>query len=161
MKRFHVHVSVADLNQSVQFYSQLFGQAPARQEGDYAKWMLDDPRINFAISTRSATTGVDHFGVQVDSEAELAALRARACGSGAEILDEGQTQCCYAVSDKHWVVDPQGVPWEHFVTMGEARQFGTAKRAGETLITEAPFTGQETTTKEESRQDAPNRSCCG
>lgn len=171
MKRFHVHVSVADLNQSVQFYSQLFGQAPARQEGDYAKWMLDDPRINFAISTRSATTGVDHFGVQVDSEAELAALRARACGSGAEILDEGQTQCCYAVSDKHWVVDPQGVPWEHFVTMGEARQFGTAKRAGEALaaetqaaeaqITETAVAGQETTMKEASRQDAPNRSCCG
>lgn len=160
MKRFHVHVSVADLNESVAFYSRLFAQPPAREEADYAKWMLDDPRINFAISTRSATTGVDHFGVQVDSEEELLALRHRACQSGAEILDEGKAQCCYAVSDKHWVVDPQGVPWEHFVTMGEARQFGTATRAAASAPDEVSAHSR-TPDQGENRQDAPAGSCCG
>lgn len=124
MKRFHVHVAVRDLAESIAFYSKLFGQAPARQEDDYAKWMLDYPRINFAISDRSAATGLDHFGFQVEDEAALADLKAQAQSAGAAILEQGETQCCYARSEKHWTVDPQGLAWEHFVTMGDARAFG-------------------------------------
>lgn len=127
MKRFHVHVAVKNLAESITFYSKLFGQAPARQEKDYAKWMLDDPRINFAISDRFSTIGVDHFGFQVEDEAALAALKAQAESADAAILDEGETQCCYARSDKHWVRDPQGLAWEHFVTMGDVLTFGTDK----------------------------------
>jgi catechol 2,3-dioxygenase-like lactoylglutathione lyase family enzyme len=125
MKRLHVHLGVADLERSIEFYSRLFGQAPSRQESDYAKWMLEDPRINFAISARGGATGIDHLGIQVDSEAELAELhqRARAADESA-MLEEGETTCCYAHSEKHWAVDPQGVAWEHFYTMGEVREFG-------------------------------------
>lgn len=117
MKRFHVHVHVADLAASLAFYSKLFATAPTRTETDYAKWMLDDPRINFAISTRGGTPGVDHLGMQTDDAAELAELKARAGAAGMAVLDEGRTTCCYARSDKHWVTDPQGVAWEHFHTL--------------------------------------------
>ena len=126
MKRLHIHLGVADLDRSVDFYSHLFGQAPSRRESDYAKWMLEDPRINFAISARTSATGVDHLGIQVDSEAELAELheRARAADHSA-VLEEGETTCCYAHSEKHWTVDPQGVAWEHFHTMSEVQEFGS------------------------------------
>jgi len=117
MKRFHVHVHVDDLAKSVAFYSKLFAAEPARVEGDYAKWMLDDPRINFAISTRAGKPGVDHLGFQTDDAAELAELKARAEAADIALFDEGQTSCCYARSDKHWVTDPQGIAWEHFHTL--------------------------------------------
>jgi predicted enzyme related to lactoylglutathione lyase len=117
MKRFHVHVHVDDLGKSVAFYSNLFAAQPTRLEADYAKWMLDDPRINFAISTRGAKPGVDHLGFQTDSDEELAELRIRAQTADMAVLDEDETTCCYARSDKHWITDPQGIAWEHFHTL--------------------------------------------
>jgi len=117
MKRFHVHTHVQDLQASIAFYSRLFGAQPARIEADYAKWMLEDPRLNFAISTRGDKPGVDHFGMQVDSQEELAALRSQAQAAGAALQDEGETTCCYSRSDKHWITDPQGIAWEQFQTL--------------------------------------------
>ncbi len=129
MKRFHVHLHVNDLAESIAFYSKLFAVEPARVEGDYAKWMLEDPRLNFAISTRGAATGVDHLGIQVDEAAELAVLRVRAEAADLALLDEVQTTCCYARSDKHWITDPQGVAWEHFQTLGNVPVFGNPAKA--------------------------------
>ena len=123
MKRFHVHVHVEDLDKSIRFYSKLFAAEPARVEGDYAKWMLEDPRINFAISTRAGKPGVDHLGFQTDDADELAALKARAEAADMALLDEGETSCCYARSEKHWVTDPQGIAWEHFHTLGNIPVF--------------------------------------
>lgn len=129
MKRFHVHVRVDDLQASVAFYAKLFAAEPTRQESDYAKWMLDDPRINFAISTRGGAPGVDHLGLQADSEEELAELRARAEAADLVLLDAGETSCCYARSDKHWITDPQGIAWEHFRTLGDIPVYGEAGAA--------------------------------
>lgn len=126
MKRFHVHLHVRDLAQSVAFYSKLFAAEPVRLEADYAKWMLDDPRLNFAISTRGELPGVDHLGFQVDEAEELGTLKARAEAADMALLDEGETTCCYARSDKHWVVDPQGLAWEHFQTLGNIPVFREA-----------------------------------
>ena len=123
MKRFHVHVHVDDLSKSVAFYSKLFAAEPTRVEDDYAKWMLDDPRINFAISMRGSAVGVDHLGFQVDDADELAELKARAEAADMALLDEGETTCCYARSDKHWVTDPQGIAWEHFHSLGNIPVF--------------------------------------
>ena len=123
MKRFHVHTHVDNLSASIAFYSKMFAAEPTRVEGDYAKWMLEDPRINFAISTRGDKPGIDHLGFQTDSEAELAELKARAEAADVTLLDEGQTTCCYARSDKHWITDPQGIAWEHFHTLGDIPVF--------------------------------------
>lgn len=132
MKRFHVHAHVADLSASIAFYTRLFGVGPTRREADYAKWMLEDPRLNFAISTRGSTPGVDHLGIQVDDEAELAALKARAeAADRGALLDEGATSCCYAKSEKHWVTDPQGIAWEHFHTLGDIPVFREGAPAAE------------------------------
>ena len=127
MKRFHVHLHVDDLATSIGFYSKLFATEPARREGDYAKWMLDDPALNFAISTRGAATGIDHLGLQTDDPAELAAMKASAESAGAALLDEGTTTCCYARSQKHWVTDPQGIAWEQFHTLGNIPVFNEAQ----------------------------------
>lgn len=130
MKRFHVHVHVEDLARNIDFYSKMFGTQPARVEADYAKWMLDDPAVNFAISTRGhGHTGLDHLGIQVDNDADLAAMKARAQAADLSLIDEGATTCCYARSDKHWVVDPQGLPWEHFQTLGSIPVFREAEQA--------------------------------
>lgn len=123
MKRFHVHAHVEDLQASIAFYSRLFGAAPTRTESDYAKWMIEDPRINFAISTRGQAPGVDHLGIQAESAEELAELKARAAAADAALLDEGSTSCCYAKSNKHWVTDPQGIAWEHFQTLSDIPVF--------------------------------------
>ena len=123
MKRFHVHVRVQDLQQSVAFYSKLFAAEPTRTESDYAKWMLDDPRINFAISTRGSEQGIDHLGIQGESPEELAELSARASEANMAVFDEGTTTCCYARSEKHWLMDPQGIPWEHFHTLADIPVF--------------------------------------
>lgn len=125
MKRLHVHVAVPDIEQSVRFYSTLFGAAPVKVESDYAKWMLEDPRVNFAISRRGARTpGIDHVGVQVDSRAELDELSARLKAAGAATFDEEAVTCCYAKGDKTWVDDPAGVRWETFFTFGDATTYG-------------------------------------
>jgi catechol 2,3-dioxygenase-like lactoylglutathione lyase family enzyme len=129
MKRFHVHLHVDDLARNIAFYSKLFAAAPTRVEGDYAKWMLEDPRLNFAISTRGAKAGIDHLGFQTDDEAGLAELRQRAEAADRSVLDEGKTTCCYARSDKHWVTDPQGIAWEHFHTLANIPVFNEASAA--------------------------------
>lgn len=127
MKRFHVHVHVDDLQASIAFYTRLFGAEPTRVESDYAKWMIDDPRLNFAISTRGASAGIDHLGIQADTEEELAELKARAGAADSALLDEGATTCCYARSEKHWVTDPQGIAWEHYRTLGSIAVFREVK----------------------------------
>jgi catechol 2,3-dioxygenase-like lactoylglutathione lyase family enzyme len=124
MKRLHVHVAVEDLKRSIDFYSALFGDRPAVVKPDYAKWMLDDPRVNFAISDRSRAPGVDHLGIQVESPGELAALAGRLKAAGETTRDQAATTCCYARSDKSWVEDPSGVRWETFHTFGEATVYG-------------------------------------
>jgi catechol 2,3-dioxygenase-like lactoylglutathione lyase family enzyme len=138
MKRFHVHLHVDDLARSIGFYSKLFAAAPTRVEADYAKWMLDDPRINFAISTRGAQPGIDHLGFQVDDAAELAELKDRAAAADMALLDEGQTTCCYARSEKHWVTDPQGIAWEQFHTLSDIPVFREAAPAAAACCTPAP-----------------------
>ena len=130
MKRFHVHLHVDDLPQSIGFYSKLFAAEPARAESDYAKWMLEDPRVNFAISTRGGRPGIDHLGIQTDDAEELAALKARAEAADLALLDEGATTCCYARSEKHWITDPQGVAWEHFHTLANIPVFSEASGVG-------------------------------
>ena len=124
MKRMHLHVSVPDLAQSIQFYETLFGAPATMVKDDYAKWMLDDPRVNFAISQRERAAGVDHIGIQVDSAAELAELATRLKAAGATTFDQEATTCCYAQSDKTWVNDPAGVRWETFFTFGDATSYG-------------------------------------
>lgn len=127
MKRFHVHVGVTDLDQSIAFYSGLFGQAPSVTKPDYAKWMLDDPRINFAISQRSgAVKGVEHLGLQVEDQGELAEVYGKLAAAGRPVLEEGATTCCYARSEKSWIADPDGVVWEAFLTKGEATIYGAS-----------------------------------
>lgn len=123
MKRLHLHVSVPDLVQSIQFYETLFGVPATVVRDDYAKWMLDEPRVNFAISTHRAP-GLDHVGIQVDSAEELGELAGRLKAAGAKTFDEADTTCCYAKSDKSWVSDPAGLRWETFYTFGEATTYG-------------------------------------
>jgi len=124
MKRFHVHVSVSDLAESVPFYSQLFGAEPSVRKSDYAKWMLEDPRVNFAISQRGAPPGVQHLGIQVENRAELEEVYERLQRAERPVLEEGATTCCYAESEKSWIADPQGVQWETFLTTGESTVYG-------------------------------------
>jgi catechol 2,3-dioxygenase-like lactoylglutathione lyase family enzyme len=126
MKRFHVHVAVADLERSIGFYANLFGHAPSVRKPDYAKWMLEDPRLNFAISTRAGEYGVRHLGLQVDSREELDAVAATLHRAEAAVLTEEGATCCYARSDKNWVHDPDGVSWETFHSYGEATEYGSA-----------------------------------
>ena len=123
MKHFHVHLSVTNLEDSIGFYSTLFGTAPSVRKPDYAKWMLDDPRVNFAISQRGGTVGVDHLGLQADDGAELEEIGARLLAADKVTLAEQGTTCCYAHSDKYWAEDPQGVRWETFHTHGEATTY--------------------------------------
>jgi catechol 2,3-dioxygenase-like lactoylglutathione lyase family enzyme len=124
MKRFHVHMSVGDLNRSIQFYTELFGSQPSVLKSDYAKWMLDDPRVNFAISQRGAALGVQHLGIQVEDRAELEEVYGRLRSATGPVLEEGATTCCYAKSEKSWIDDPQGVQWETFLTTGESTVYG-------------------------------------
>lgn len=134
MKRFHVHMHVADLDKSIGFYSKLFAAEPVRVESDYAKWMLEDPRLNFAISTRAAQPGIDHLGFQTDDAEELDALKARVEAADMALLDEGETTCCYARSEKHWITDPQGIAWEHFHTLSNIPVFSEAQTVGAAAV---------------------------
>ncbi|WP_374529216.1 ArsI/CadI family heavy metal resistance metalloenzyme [Novosphingobium sp.] len=125
MKRFHVHVGVENLDQSIAFYSSLFGAEPSVTKADYAKWMLEDPRINFAISVREgAVKGIEHLGIQVEDQAELAEVYGRLQAADRPVLEEGATTCCYAKSEKSWIADPDGVVWEAFLTSGESTVYG-------------------------------------
>ncbi len=140
MKRFHVHVGVTDLNASIRFYSGLFDAKPAVIESDYAKWMLEEPRLNFAISTRSEKNGLDHLGFQADSEAELEMLHRRLEATQGPVVAQKGTACCYAESDKYWTVDPAGIAWESFHTLGRVPVFG--ERAAEGSACCAPALSQ-------------------
>lgn len=125
MKRMHVHLGVSDLDQSIAFYSGLFGQQPTVTKPDYAKWMLDDPRVNFAISQKDgAAKGIEHLGIQVEDQVELAEVYGRLQAADRPVLEEGATTCCYAQSEKSWIADPDGVVWEAFLTKGEATVYG-------------------------------------
>ena len=127
MKRLHVHVAVDDLDTAISFYSTLFAADPSVVKPDYAKWMLDDPRVNFAISMRGAKTGLNHLGIQVESESELAEVYGRLKQADRPVLEEGKTTCCYAQSEKSWIDDPAGIAWEAFLTTGESTSYGTSK----------------------------------
>ncbi len=125
MKRLHIHVGVDDLESSIAFYNGLFGAEPASIKPDYAKWVLEDPRINFAISQHcGAAKGVEHLGIQVEDAAELAEVYGRLKAAGGPVLEEGETTCCYAKSEKNWISDPDGLVWEAFLTHGEATVYG-------------------------------------
>ena len=137
MKRMHIHVGVESLDQGIKFYSALFDKPPVKTKSDYAKWMLDDPRLNFAISTRTGSTGVNHLGLQVDEEGEMEELRERLKRADMSLFDEGETVCCYARSDKSWVTDPAGVAWEAYRTMAEARAY-TSDEASTGTIADSP-----------------------
>ena len=125
MKRMHIHVTVDSIDQSVQFYNILFGSEPTKIRSDYAKWMLDDPRVNFAISTHGEKAGVDHLGIQVEQEAELAEMRGRFNAANLDTFDDGEVDCCYAHGDKAWLTDPAGVAWENYQTMHDVQHYGS------------------------------------
>jgi len=131
MKRFHVHVAVHDLRQSIRFYSSLFGAAPSVTKDDYAKWMLDDPRVNFAISTRGAKAGLDHLGLQAETDAELEEIGSRLAQADVSVTPQKGAACCYAKSDKYWTIDPQGIAWESFHTLDSVPVYGGDTAAGE------------------------------
>ena len=157
MKRLHVHLGVADLESSIRFYSALFAAEPSVRHDDYAKWQLEDPRVNFAISTRGRAPGLDHLGIQVESAAELKEIEGRLAAADLPALAQTGAACCYAKSDKHWTLDPQGVAWESFHTLGQIPVFGADSRdAGQPAATGccAP--------KREALEPAlAKRSCCG
>ena len=141
MKRFHIHVGVKNIETSVQFYSTLFGQKPVKQKEDYAKWLLEDPRLNFAISTRSGHVGVNHLGIQVEEPAELEEITERLKKADLGVYDEGEVTCCYAESNKAWVKDPSGVAWEAYQNMADADIFSEGE--------------------EESSDEDDSEGCCG
>jgi catechol 2,3-dioxygenase-like lactoylglutathione lyase family enzyme len=163
MKRLHVHVAVEDLAQSVRFYSSLFAAEPTVLKGDYAKWMLDDPRVNFAISQRGGTPGVEHLGIQVESAEELQEIYGRLREAGRPVLEEGATTCCYVKSEKSWVADPQNVAWETFLTVGDSTVYGDSPdlepiKATEPCCTPETPQGVCCEPKHERPADA---ACCG
>jgi len=137
MKRLHVHTRVSDLAESVRFYTTLFSAAPDVIKPDYAKWMLDDPRVNFAISADAADPGIDHLGIQVDDDEQLAEITARLEKAGSAIAEQQSAACCYASADKTWVNDPQGVAWETFHTTGEITVYGTDRAPRQACRAEA------------------------
>jgi catechol 2,3-dioxygenase-like lactoylglutathione lyase family enzyme len=150
MKRLHIHVSVRDLDISVRFYSTLFGATPAVLKADYAKWMLDDPLVNFAISTRGAPAGIEHLGIQVADEGELQEVYERLKKADRPVLEEGETACCYAKSEKSWIEDPQGVRWETFLTTGGSTVYGS----------EAPESAAACCVPSGASKQADATSCC-
>ena len=167
MKRMHVHVSVRDLDASVRFYSTLFAATPTVVKADYAKWMLDDPRLNFAISTRGAPTGIEHLWIQVADTDELHEVYERLERADAPVLEEGETVCCYAKSEKSWIEDPQGIRWETFLTTGESTLYGAEapKSAGACCVPSGPSSRPEGAAsccapEDRARAKATQSACC-
>ena len=156
MKRFHVHVSVPDLAAGIRFYSTLFAAEPTVHKDDYAKWMLDDPRVNFAISTRSGQGGVNHLGFQVDSSAELNAMETQLLAVDRKLVAERNADCCYARSDKYWVTDPAGIAWETFHTLSGVPVVGDADASPD----EAPRSGCGCAPRADVGAEAGAKSCC-
>jgi catechol 2,3-dioxygenase-like lactoylglutathione lyase family enzyme len=147
MKRLHVHVSVNNLEHAIGFYSALFAAPPAVVRTDYAKWMLDDPRMNFAISTRGREPGLDHLGIQVENKAELNEVYGRLQAAGSPVIEQGQTSCCYAKSEKSWIDDPAGIAWEAFLTTGESTDYGDG-------------TGERTARVARQAKETAAKACC-
>lgn len=161
MKRMHVHVAVDDLQRSVQFYSALFAAEPAVVKDDYAKWMLDDPRVNFAISTRGREPGLDHLGIQVEDKDELADVTRRLHSAGGNLIEQGETRCCYAQSEKSWIDDPSGIAWEAFLTTGESTDYGDGSGERTPRIAHAKSCcGPAPTVSAESKTDRTASACC-
>jgi len=156
MKRMHVHVAVESLPQSIGFYSALFDAPPNVVKPDYAKWMLDDPRVNFAISKRGRTPGLDHLGIQVESKAELHEVYARLRKADGVIIEQGETTCCYAKSEKSWIGDPAGIAWETFHTTGESIDYGDGSGERNPRVAHAKACCQPQATK----SAAPASACC-
>ena len=170
MKRFHVHVAVDDLDANVRFYSTVFGVSPTVLKDDYAKWMLDDPRVNFALSKRGLKPGLDHLGVQVDTEEELAALRGQVARAEIAALDQNNASCCYARSNKYWITDPQGIAWETFHTLGNIPVYGedTQRAEGQNAACCTPKATQSSEiadaaccTPADLMQEQSRAACCG
>ena len=159
MKRLHIHVSVEDLARSVRFYSALFAARPTVSKPDYAKWMLDDPRVNFAISARGGAPGVQHLGIQAESPAELEEVFGRLAAAGRPVLEEAGATCCYARSEKQWVSDPQGVPWETFLTDGESTVYGNGGALGRLAAASEGAAGS--TCRAPKEAPAAAAACCG
>jgi len=160
MKRFHVHVAVHDLEESIGFYSILFGAEPSVRKPDYAKWMLEDPRVNFAISQRGAGAGVNHLGFQVDSDAELETVHEQLIAAGRGITAEKAASCCYAVSDKYWITDPAGVAWETFHSLGTIPVYGADSQMNACGTVESVCCGGAAAKPEQSPR-AAEAECCG
>jgi len=154
MKRLHVSVAVSDVSQSVSFYSTLFGSDPTVLKTDYAKWMLEDPRVNFSISSRGVQKGVDHLGIQVESDGELGAVAGRLARAGKSVFEQKATICCYARSNKAWVHDPEGVAWETFHTFGESTIYGEDRASDDTGKSESSACCTPTA------EQANSTSCC-
>ena len=165
MKRMHLHVGVADLDASIAFYSALFAAEPSVVKSDYAKWMLEDPKVNFAISnTDHSAKGIEHIGIQAETADELAEVYDRLRGAGRPVLEEGETTCCYAESEKSWVSDPDGVIWEAFLTSGEATDYGNRGPLESVSAAEGqcctPITPQGSCCPPKAEL-APEAPCCG
>ena len=168
MKRLHVHVSVDDIPRSIGFYSALFAAEPAVIKSDYAKWMLEDPRVNFAISTRGRTPGLDHLGIQAESSDELHDIYARLRSAGGTVLEQGQTTCCYAKSEKSWIDDPAGIAWETFLTVGESTVYGDGSGENQArLAHDKPFADDKASADDERSAccaprpaPKPSSACC-
>ena len=162
MKRFPVHVAVDDLNANIRFYSTVFGTSPTVLKDDYAKWMLDDPRINFAISRRGAKPGLDHLGVQVESDEELATLRGQVGQAEIAALDQDNAACCYARSDKYWITDPQGIAWETFHTLDSVPVYGEDSRVADSAQEKSACCAPTATATATIKiQPAKSGACCG
>jgi catechol 2,3-dioxygenase-like lactoylglutathione lyase family enzyme len=160
MKRLHVHVSVEDLAQSVRFYSTLFSAEPSVIKDDYAKWMLEDPRMNFAISQRDGSPGVQHLGIQVEDQAELAEVYDRLSRAERPVIEQQATTCCYARSDKQWIADPQGVAWETFLTHGEATVYGQGGSIGQLREATEAMCCEPPQLTSVAPKGAPTSACC-
>jgi predicted enzyme related to lactoylglutathione lyase len=166
MKRLHVHVSVEDIKHSIGFYSALFAAQPSVVKPDYAKWMLDDPRVNFAISTRGRQVGLDHLGIQVENTGELHEVYDRLRQAGGTVIEQGQTACCYAQSEKSWIDDPAGIAWETFHTTGESTTYGDgsgengARIANEKVASEKVMDEKQGACCAPQPQTKPASACC-
>lgn len=162
MQYFHVHISVENIAESVRFYSQLFGQQPSVEKADYAKWQMEDPRVNFAISARGSQPGLDHLGFQTMDSEELAVLRDRAIAADSDaVIDDAGATCCYAQSDKHWIVDPSGLAWEQFHTTGEALIYGTNHSADNGGCCTPAMEKVSLQKTHENSNSPAQRTCCG
>ena len=159
MKRFHLHLAVDDLERNVSFYSALFGAEPSVRKTDYAKWMLEDPRVNFAISTRAAKRGLDHLGVQVETDAELEEMHGRLAAADAASVEHEDAACCYARSNKYWVQDPHGIAWEAFHTLGEIPVFGDSKESAKPA--KAACCAPSGKTERNEKKSRTTTTCCG